>query len=209
MTNMIDIDGFMPKIVQYVRNAPEPTVKTHLRDILREFCAASRIWREVETFAVADPDYQAELEFDDADVLEVEDCWLGDHKLTPKGLAELDIEQPGWRYTTDTGTAEFITQLSPDVMLVVPKEAGDLKLTMILQPALTATEVPDFLLNKYGTQIGRGTAARVMLLPGTEFSNADLAAPLLKEFDGWMAANTIKVLKGQQKARKRTKGSWF
>lgn len=209
MSQMIDIDEFLPKVLQYARNAPEPTVKTHLRDIMREFCAASRIWREVDSFTVSAPDYEILATTPDTDLLEFEECYLGETKLTPKGVAELDVELPGWRYATETGTARYVTQLEPDTLRVVPLEAGTLQMTLVLQPSQTAGFVPDFLLNKYGTQLGRGTAARLMLLPGTEFSNPQLAAPLLSEFNGWMAATTHKVGKGQQKSRKRSKPVFF
>lgn len=209
MSQMVDIDDFLPKVLQYVRNAPEPTVKTHLRDILREFCEASRIWRETDAFAVAAPDYEILATTPDTDLLEFEECYFDGRKIDPIGLADLDTKLPGWRYSTDVGSAEYVTQLEPDTLRVVPREAGDLKLTLILQPSLTADSVPDFLLNKYGTQLGRGTAARVMLLPSTEFGNAELAGPLLTEFDRWMATTTNRVGKGQQRSRKRTKGSWF
>lgn len=206
---MVDIDDFMPDIVQYVRNAPEPTLRKHLRDILREFCEASRIWREVDAFEVSAPDYEILATTQDTDLLEFEECYLEGRKIEPMGIAELDVKLPGWRYSTDVGTAQYVTQIEPDTLRVVPRESGTLQLTLILQPSLEATLVPDFLRNKYRTQLARGTAARVMLLPQTEFANAELAGPLLAEFTKWMAAQTVKVGKGQQKSRKRSKSVWF
>lgn len=206
---MRDIDELLPQVLPYAPRCPEPTAIRFLREAAREVCKVSLLWRESDSFPVAAPDCEGVCTISDAAIERIESAFLDDRQLDPVTLPYLDSIEPGWRNAEDAGTpADFITQLGPNTVTIYPRATGTLKIGLVLVPSMTALMLPDFLLDQYGIEIGKGAAGRVLALPNPdnpEMVNPSLASALLGEFSAFLDRLRTGASRGQQHARRRTR----
>lgn len=205
----IDIDEFLPDVKTYARACPDPVARRFIREAARELCQRGRVWRERDQFQVTAPDCEGICSFEDASIDRIEWAMLDETELDPKTPAWLDDWQSDWATTTEVGTARFITQFAPNRVTIVPKQTGLLQVRYALLPSRTAMTLPDFLLEQYGTEIGKGAAGRILVLPNTEYTNPQLGSAYVAEFKSLLDTLSIKAAKGQQNAPLRTKGQYF
>jgi hypothetical protein len=167
------------------------------------------MWRDTDSFTVSAPDYEGLVTIADCDIVAIEDCRLDGEKLAPVTVKELDEAHPGWTFDAEEGTARWVTQMEPNSVTLYPRQEGTLTLRVVLRPSIEALTLPDWLLTSHGNHIGKGTAARCMLVPRTEHYSPDLAAPLLAEFTGWLNSLRLTARKGQQGGKVRSKPVMF
>ncbi|GLQ09250.1 hypothetical protein GCM10007913_11820 [Devosia yakushimensis] len=207
---MRDLDELLPKVMPLAPSCPEPVALRYLRNAAREFCATTKLWREWDTVVLTAPEFQALPTIPDARIIEIEEGRIdGGPKIEPRTVLWLDDHYPGWADETEAGPARFITQIQPNTISVYPRQAGTLKARLVLQPSDTALEIPDFLIEDHGEALGRGAAGRILLLPSTEYTNPQLGAAYVAEWQGILDRWQTKARKGQQGARLRTKGSYL
>jgi len=207
---MTDYDRLITLAKPWARNVPEPALITSLREACRTLCAATRIWRATDVVTVTTPEETALATLADSDIalVLIEAARLDDTPLTPASVHDLDVTYPGWRVDTDESNAQFITQLEPPLVSIYPRATGELTTDLVLQPSLTATEIPQFLIDGYGTLLARAAAGMQLALPATEYQNLPLAGELLAEFERQTGRQHIISRKGPQRARLRTRGQF-
>jgi hypothetical protein len=207
--SMVLLDDLLTEVLPLAPNVPEPIAIKHLRDCAREFCERTKAWRDNDSFEVSAPDFEVLRSTDQTSIVAIEEARLNGHRLSPIAIVDLDREEPGWRTNIDEATARWVTQLQLDSLTVYPREPGTLTLGLVLKPSRTSIEVPDWLVEQYGTQIGRGAAGRVLVSPGVEYANPTIGSPLIIEFSDFLDTASTTVRKGQQGARKRTRPVYF
>lgn len=208
MVAMVDIDAFLPRVMTYAPWAAELRAIRVLRDVARDFCEATRIWRETDTITVETPESTAISDAGYA-IVEIERADIDGTKLVPVTIAWLDHEETDWRsITEDAAPAKYVAQLGPDTVTVVPYATGELTLQLIVEPSITATTVPAFLLHHHADAIGRGAAGRLLNIPGDN-ANPALAADLTGQYERWKAAAKFTTAKGQQRAPLRTRARFM
>jgi hypothetical protein len=206
---MRDIDDFLTEVLVYAPNLNEPLAHRVIRDAARDLCFKARLWRERDSIQIDDPTYEGICTIQDADIVEIEQAKFNGVNLTPVTKRWLDGFNCDWQNSeVSSGAAQYVTQLNPNTVTVYPFAEGTLELGLILQPSLTATTMPDWLLDLHRGLIGQGAAARALLLPG-ENSNPTLGAGLQSIFESKVASAKTQSVKGQQGARLRTKGDYF
>nr|WP_154384732.1 hypothetical protein [Aminobacter sp. MDW-2] len=199
----------MPEVLTYAPNCPEPTALKAIRDAARLLCKRTNIWRDTDEFQVTTPDCEGICTIPDASIHEIQSAELNDVDLLPKTIAWLDEHRPRWKTETEVASVgRFITQLAPNTVTIVPKAAGLLRARLILHPSRRATTIPEFLVEQYGQEIGKGAAGAVLLIPG-ELFQPDLGAALTAAFEAKLSTIKTTTEKGQVGARLRTKGSYF
>jgi len=210
MATMIDIDDFLPQVLLYAPNCSDVVAYRFIREAAREFCERTRAWRESDEMTVTTPDCEAVSTISDAEIILIQRAELDGTAITPRTVAWLDENEPDWETTNDTGTARYITQTTPNTVSVVPKQSGRLTMRLVLKPSVSAITLPKFLLDQWGTEIGKGAAGRILLI-GTDDTGANppFGERLLAEFDASLGNEAIVAAKGQQGARLRTKGSYL
>lgn len=210
MVRRVDIDDFLPFALVHAPNCSDLVAYRYIREAAREFCERTKAWRETDEIEIGDDPYEAVCTVEDAEIVSIENASLDGVPLEPVTLAWLDDNRPGWERGEEEGNASFITQIEPNTVTVFPRTAGQLSMRVVLKPSLTAMTLPGFLLDQWGTVIGQGAAAGILLLP-TDDGGGDpgKAGNFLGEFRGRIAEERLKVAKGQQGARLRTKGSFF
>ncbi|UXS01088.1 hypothetical protein [Agrobacterium tumefaciens] len=208
---MRDIDDMLPFVLPFAPNCADLTAYRCIREAAREVCEKVDIWREKDTISVTDIDGECLSTFGDAEVKKIEAAALDGIRLEPKSPEWLDANQPGWDGDNENqAQARFITQITPGKIVVVPRMTGTLSVRLILKPSLKAMTLPDFIVDKYATEIGRGAAGRVLMLPNDDGgANPAMATALLSEFNLFLDRLPMMAAKGQQGARPRTKASFY
>lgn len=208
---MTDLEQFLTKVLPFAPGCPEPTAFEHIRNAAIDFCETTRLWRFEDTFEVGDePNILCTPQ--GAAIHEIERCDFNGIKLEPRSLDWLDEHAPRWRSDEDVLTAtqpEWFTQVWPDTIRVVPYSTGRLKVWLRLKPAQDAEQLPDFLFKEYGTLIGWGALAGVLMLPNQTFSDPNRATYFQAKFDQALGRTSKRQSSGQQRAPIRTKANFF
>ena len=141
--SMKELVDLAPLVMTRAPGAAEPVVVDALRRAAQEFCESTRLWRYTDEFTSEGQDDLLVAPYE-SEIVEIESARFEDRPLTPKPLAWLDEHRFGWRsFAGDS--AEFITQTSPDSIMLVPLAKGRLSVTMTLKPSDDADMVPKWL----------------------------------------------------------------
>jgi hypothetical protein len=214
----VNLDAYLPLVRPHVPGAPNPVMLQALRLAARVFCTKTRLWREIRTVTVAAngfslaPAYMSVVAVERAQMTVGTDVW----ELEPKAFADFKIEE-----LTDTGTPEFLTEISPNVFHVLPfpTGGGDVKATVYLAPqagplfgddAGTPKQVlqgslPDFLFTEHADTIAAGAISYLKAMPSETFSDPQGAQGYAAAFQRGTAEHTgTKSVAGKQRAPIRT-----
>lgn len=205
---MTELDVFIPNILPYAPGCAEPTAFASLIKAAQAFCERTRLWRDEDTFTVTPTSCNVVCAPEGADLFEIENALLDGNPLEPIALADLDKKYPRWR-DMDTGQGQWITQIEPGSVLVVPKCTGTLKLATFLRPAEEADELPDFLPKLYRQCIADGALADILMLPGQPFTDPSRAQYYALRFEAKLSELTNRTLKGQQRAPTRVRAQFM
>ncbi len=205
---MREIEELLPEVVQRAASLPEPTAIKAIRDVARDFCERTKVWKERDRITVSDPDNIGLNNVPDAEVVIIQEASLDGQQLTVKDPDELDVELPGWEdVEVGTSAAKYLTQLTPNTVTIVPKATGILRYRAVMQPTREAMTLPDFLVQRYGSQIGLGAAGVVLTLPDTGFGNPTLGGVLLRSFESYI--NRIEANRPTLRPPRRTRAHFF
>lgn len=167
-------DQFFRHLQPYVPGCPEVTMEDHLRDAAVMFCARSEAWRVELGPAVTvagTQDYTVTVPAN-TDIENVVELYLNDVRL--KRVSDLYAAlAPG----APTARPNAFAVL-PDGQLrffSTPDDAYTFGGQMVLKPSLAATGVEDFLFVDHAKSIAYGALSTVLLIPGKEWSNPDMA----------------------------------
>lgn len=208
MAQMIDIDDFVPEVLRYSPNTSDIVAQRFLLQAARELCDRAKLWRETDEIQVSDPDRQGVSTISDASIVGIEEAWMGGAKLEPQAISWLDRNRPGWAFGGDLdGAPQFVTQLEPNTLTVVPYQTGTLKVRLLLKPSRNALSMPAFLLEQYAEELGRGAAGRILTDPTSE--NPALGVGHLEWFENRIAKLSHKAARGQHGAPLRSRGASF
>lgn len=205
---MTDLDVFLPSIMPYAPGCPEPTARAGIIKAAREFCERTRLWRDQDQFTITPTSCNVVCAPDGADLFEIEHAALDGLELHPISIADLDTYHPGWR-TYEPGGGKWITQTEPGAVLIVPPSSGTLRLATFLVPAEDADLLPDFLAQQHRRVIADGALAEILMTPGQPFTAPDRAQFYSMRFESWLLGLSTRSIKGQQRARLRTRAHWF
>lgn len=214
----------LPDILPHAKEVPEPLVTYQARRAASEFCKRTRCWRYVATVpmdeedeVIAVPNFTAIFEIEKASF--VTDSY-------PQGL---DLERIAFDETplpndpTEQGPPCSIHQVQYNTVRLYPYAAGDIHLSLFLIPTESRAfavqadgtvadnhdVLPDYVLSQHREAIVCGTLARILAQPDRPYSNPKLAAYHRQMFSDAMDASFSQNMRGQQRARRRTRSSYF
>lgn len=204
------IDELLPEVLVYVPNAPDIVAHRYIREAARKLCHDARILRRNVVLVVKAGGAQVFPTLVDVEFVQIETARINGHVLDHVTTEWLDANSPpNWDYGPDGVTARYITQLTPDTVSLVPNEKGNLIMRCVFQPSRNCLTIDAELVDLYGTVIGRGAAAQMLMLPGADFANPNLGMAMYSEFMAKVSSLKIETVKGQQGAPLRTRGVWF
>lgn len=206
---MRDLDDFLPLILPYAPNAPEPIVFRCLRDAAIRFCDRTELWRSSDTITTDGLNPEPISMPPDAILAKIVTCAIDGIALDPVSIVDLSRDRPDWR-TEDVGTGGASWYVSPDFGTVqaVPRASGTITVDFIAKPTVDALTLPDFLFDHYGQVLADGAAGAVLLMPGS-FSNPQLGAGLSARFENKIDGLFNAGRRGQHRAPTHTRGRYF
>lgn len=205
---MTELDVFLPKIMPYVPGCPEPVAFAGIIKAAQDFCERTRLWRDEDQFSVTPTSCNVVCAPEGADLFEIEHATLNGYPLTPISIGDLNRDMPNWR-EREEASGKWITQTEPGSVIVVPRSAGKLRLATILRPSNNADQLPDFLAKHYSQAIADGALAEILMTPSQPFTAPDRAQFYSMRFESRVSELSTRSIKGQQRARLRTRPNWF
>lgn len=205
---MIDLDALLPSIMPYAPGCPEPTALAGIIKAAQDFCERTRLWRDEDQFTVTPTSCNVVCAPQGADLFEIEHASINGYTLEPISIGELSREMPDWRDRQDT-QGRWITQTEPGSVIVVPRSTGTLRLATILKPSNDADQLPNFIFKDYRQVIADGALAEILMTPNQPFTAPDRAQFYSMRFESRLSELSTRSIKGQQRARLRTRPQWF
>lgn len=208
--NMVDLSVFLPHIKQYAPGCPAPTAYFGLRQAAIDFCQRTKTWRYEDDFTVSANDCDQISTPADSILLDLEKVLFDGNPLEPKTTAWLDDNVRGWRTNETTGgPSRYVTQTEPNTIRLIPGQDGHVYVYAWLKPSQDAEQLPEFLAAQYRETIAHGALARILMMPNMPFSNPNLGGMFMTLFSGALDNFQNKGSMGQQRARPRTRASFF
>ncbi|MBX9609692.1 MAG: hypothetical protein K2Y51_26015 [Gammaproteobacteria bacterium] len=217
---MATLEDFLPDVLPHCPGAPIPVAERQLLHAIRDFCARSSYWRADQLFTtvtdeVAAGEYQVAPPagaYLASVLIPIEHAGEPLFLRTPEWLAENYSTQ--WR--TATGAPAYFTMTTPTRVRLVPYPTvavtNDLRVTQILQPALSSPTLDDVLLD-YVEAIGQGAAARLKMMPDQQWTNEQVGVALGALFEEAIEeAKSMAIAKWQDRRHQRkrkTMGYYF
>ena len=208
--NMVDLSVFLPNIKQYAPGIATPTAYFGIRQAAIDFCQRTKTWRYEDEFTVTENEAEQITTPNNSVLLDIERVLFEGNPVEPKTTAWLDDNIRGWRTNeTDSVSAKYVTQTEPNTIRMVPSAAGTVNIYAWLKPSQDCDQLPDYLGDQYRETIAHGSLARILMMPNMPFSNPQLGAMFLGLFNAALDSFQNKGSMGQQRARARTRGSFF
>lgn len=206
---MKDFDAIITLVQQHAPGCSIPTAITNIRLAAIDLCEKSRLWRWDDDFEVVANDTEGISTPYGSVLHELELVQFNGNDLIPTSTTWLDDNMRGWRRGLLTGTPQFVTQTEMNTIRLVPGEDGHVDVFAWLKPTQDADELPDFLIDNYAEVVAHGALARILLIKGQPFTDQTLAQGFGALFANKLDALSNKGQTGQQRARRRTRGSFF
>lgn len=201
---MREIEDLLPQVLPYAPGCAEPTAIQHLRDAAERFCERTRCWRFIDTIQTVGQHCEIVCVPSYACLFEIEWAKFNGCELEPK-----KPEADTWHRDDGYTEPRYITQVNPNAVSLEPHAKGELMISMFLKPSLNADVLPSFMFSQFARALGDGALSTLLLIPNQPFTNPQMAAVFEGKFQNAMDRNFAYNLRGQQRARKRTKPNYF
>lgn len=191
------ITDLLPQLRIELPGIPEPVLIDGLYDALDDFLKEAEVWKYSIpalldwTTALSFPAIAAATEIPASTrVVRIDTVKYGvggtNLKTVPfKTRDQLDSEIPDWEVRTGN-SPDVWTNNGPETPQIVPVAdadvLGSLKVRVILGVADQSVVVPEFLLYEFGDEIKYGALARLMKIPGKDWTNFRAASGYLSMF---------------------------
>lgn len=205
---MKPLDDILPNIRPYAPGVADPTAYFGIRQAAIEFCERTRLWRFDDSFTTS-TEAEPIMAPSGAVIHEIEHVTFDGMPLEAKTVTWLDDNMAGWRTGDLTGQPQFFAQLEPNTILVTPVAAGTLSVSLWLKPAQNAQDLPDFLVDQYRQVIAHGALSHILIIPNQSFTSPEMAMAFGGAFQQRLDSLSTKGTTGQQRARVRTRASFF
>jgi hypothetical protein len=182
------------KVSASAPGCPYPVIVQHIRDAAIRVCERALVWRyEQPAFTLTPGVYQYSFAKPDAtQVHTVFHATLDDSPLEILTLDDARKVYPAWpitlagpAITTDGSQPMSVAQVDTYRYVVLPApDAGPYSLRMIyaLKPSRDAEEMDQYVFDEYETPIMHHALQTLLVMPGTAWSDRELATYHAKQF---------------------------
>lgn len=166
----VEFSAFLPEVMQYVPEVPEPVAENAIRQSCIEFCEKTRFWQEDvdPIYTVAEvPSYAVDTPYH-AKFVDIVGAWYGTQFLIPKTAEELARIYRWTDWRTVKGNPAYITRISPTEVVLVPMPLQDgvmLNIRAAFAPQRSSTSVGADVYEEYLEAVGYGARARLYNTP--------------------------------------------
>lgn len=177
----------------------------HIRDVAREFCQDTAVWRETPAgintvanqaaYSIASSDYDTVrvTRVVLASVLLFDDQW---HIETPGDIPKYQRTDLPFTLSADLNTITLIDDEKPTAAVT----AG-LVVTLAVKPTFAATTLPDFLKTEHMESIRKGVLSRLMIMAKKPWTDRELAMKYQTDFNSAKAFAAYNAQVGNTKQR--------
>jgi hypothetical protein len=175
------LTAFHPFVATEVIGCPEPTINQALLLAAIEFCRETKSWTEIqEPITLVDDAFEYEMDAPSGALVQtVRDVWIGSRRLTPVTVAGLQNVMPDWATMQASEPSYYNMAGELPLLRVYPVPMGTTGQALVVRatyvPKTNAATLPDFLGQRHMEGIASGAKARLMAMPGTPWSNPELA----------------------------------
>lgn len=209
------IDSLFPLVKPDVGNCPNETVRLAILRAAIEFCERSLVIDidAAPIVLVADqPNYALTLPADTT-LVEVLDLFGPQLPLNCQSFDDLVLKFPDWQ--TAKSSLPTDCAVRGGELLLVPMPSADtpagtqLKPRVAVKPTVTATTIPDELVNRYGEAIADGALSRLLKLRNKPWSDPATAKDRNQDFQTAIDKARIDALHGLARGSLRAKPRAF
>lgn len=205
---MKPFEDLYPLLLIELPGCPLPLLDLHIREIAREFCTATSVWRsEFDSlnlvanqlaYDISAPESDSELVRLTKLTVGEDLMWEDQEFRYPTDRRRLDRlvvrprynrDEPPFTLSPNLDQITLIKDLTPGVSLV-----GGLKIEGIMRPTRASTSVPDILLDQFSEAMRTGVLHRLMVMGNQPWTNV----PLGKEYRAqWFQHRGFAAYEGQ------------
>lgn len=172
---MKPLTDFLARLLPMAPGCPEPLARQALVDAARAFCERTltvRVHTEPQRLRAGTAQYDIDLPAE-TELVQVLRAWTGQRELARQALAHQDRPDD---LATRGGPSYLVVRESDAVTLQpVPDGADTLTLLVATRPTRDAKTLDDALHGRWMDAVVHGALARLAVVPGQPFFNADLA----------------------------------
>lgn len=200
------ISGLYPLLRIELPGIPEPVLVEGVAQTVQDFLTKSEAWKHTTatlldwTTALPFPALAAPTELPAGtrlhriDIVKYAVDGISLRTLTFKTRQQLDGIMSNWEVDTST-TPRYWTLDGPDNPRIVPAATEDKLGSLLVRSVVTAAEglstLPDKLMHEFEDVIRAGVLARLMKIPGKDWTNLKLAASNASLYKaGWIKARS-------------------
>lgn len=204
---------WLPDLLPHLPDCPIPVVERALLRAAQDFMRGSRIWKiTLPPIPVTIGIESITIPMDaDKDLVRIEEAWLDGDRLMLITPDELDGDYDD-DWTLHTGTPTSLVQYVPGVVTVYPKPLSaaltGLKLKVSVRPSESAIGIIDEISVKYRDALECGALARLMAMPGKAWTNLELSAFHMQNFNAITATATADTARGFNQGRIKSRPTW-
>lgn len=194
------IEALLRYLLPDVPGVPDVTANQALLLSTIEFCVLTHAWDEIQDpVNLSDDENEYDIDVPQgARVVAIKNIWTTAGELTPVTMSRLQQLLPSWQIATGPVPSYYNApdDLGSFRVYPIPTDAGGLGITLraAYAPSLSATSVPDSVVNRYLETILCGAKHRLMATPGKGWSNAPLAVYHQQRFDDGVNRAKIDIL---------------
>jgi len=193
----VDVDVFIPEILQYVHGAPSIMVRIHVVNTLINFCERTFVLKKDPSEISLDEDvhtYTMAFCNDRYVAVAVDLARIGEGEskqpLAGTTEKEMDEEFHNWRSHENTEPTRFWLTNEVNGIRFWPTPNADVDddmfLKCVVRPRRNQTEFDELLYEKWNEAITAGALAELLLIPGASWFNSELARAFELKYRRWI-----------------------
>ena len=192
----MQLSDFRRFISPSVEGCPDEMVRLGIIRAVRRLCNEAKVWREIQEpvslqdgVSVYEPDAPS-----GGRVAGVSEVWCANRRLTRKTMRELPAN---WQTAQSSEPTWFNAAADFTSIRVFPIPAlpsAQLTIECWYEPITDTESLPDFLMQRYESQIIDGAKATLMAMPRNTWTDMQLAAYHQKLFDDSIVTAAITLL---------------
>lgn len=174
---MATYESLFPEIIASVPGASDALIKSSIRSALVELCEKTDVYQlELDPITTVKNVFEYDLE-PPTDTVVHKILWMtydgDDLEATTSPL--LEQRKPKWRQDGYQGTPEFFVKQSQTLFYLAPvpntTKTDAILLRAVLKPTFSSSSCSDDIMNDYRDTIVNGTLARMLRMPGRDFTD--------------------------------------
>lgn len=166
---------FFPYVGSHLKHAPYPYLIDAVRDTTIEFCEKTWIWREIVDFPMVVDDRVVQVN-------------IPPHTRLIAILSYIEDDK-------DKVSDDLIIREDTAILMHKAKETKTVDARVVLCPSNDATDCPEWFYKTYAEVIGYGANSRLLSLPGTPWTNFDVALLNTQMFNKVIMRTKIQMAK--------------